>query len=221
MGALTYCGHTRQQQQTKMRTKTLLIAAAAIAAIVTSSAQNVYSQNVVGYVNAVYPANGFTMIANPLNTTNNTVVSLIQNPRLGMIVYKFAAGFQANSFNGSTWNTPSASLNPGEGAFLFVPAGAPYTNTYVGEVLQGSLTNAVPQGFAMLGSKVPQTGLVQTDLAFPATLGTIVYKFAAGFQASSYNGATWNPSQPTINVGEGFFSFQPSAQTWVRTFTVQ
>jgi hypothetical protein len=54
-----------------MRTKTLLIAAAALAAAVTSSqAQTVYSQNVVGYVNTVLNP-GFTLINNPLNGTTN------------------------------------------------------------------------------------------------------------------------------------------------------
>jgi hypothetical protein len=206
-----------------MRTKTLLIAAAAIAAgIVTSSAQNVYSQNVVGYVNQVSNPNGFSLITNPLNTTNNTVASILKTPRLGMILYKFSGGlFQANSYDGAVWSSPSDSLNPGEGAFLFVPAGNAYTNTYVGEVLQGSLTNAVPQGFSILGSKVPQAGLVQTDLGFPSSLGSIVYKWTGFFNAFSYDGATWSPSQPSVNVGEGFFSFSPSAKNWVRTFTVQ
>jgi hypothetical protein len=54
-----------------MRTKTLLIAAAALAAAVTSSqAQTVYSQNVVGYVNTTLNP-GFTLVNNPLNGTTN------------------------------------------------------------------------------------------------------------------------------------------------------
>ena len=55
-----------------MRTQTLLIAAAsALAAALTSSqAQTVYSQNVVGYVNTTLNS-GFTMVCNPLNATTN------------------------------------------------------------------------------------------------------------------------------------------------------
>jgi len=56
-----------------MRTKTLLIAAAALAAGVISSQAQVYSQNIVGYVNSTFPGNNaLTMIANPLvgNGTN-------------------------------------------------------------------------------------------------------------------------------------------------------
>lgn len=65
-----------------MRTKTLLIAAAALAATVTASeAQNVYSANVVGYVNVTCPGNSFTLIANQVdfgpgsNNVNNVLGS--------------------------------------------------------------------------------------------------------------------------------------------------
>ena len=43
-----------------MRTKTLLIAAAALAAGILSSSAQTYSQNIVGYVNQVLPANAST-----------------------------------------------------------------------------------------------------------------------------------------------------------------
>ena len=58
-----------------MRTKTLLLAAALTAAGIASiqAQSNVYSVNVVGYVNVVAPVGQFKMIANPLNATNNTI----------------------------------------------------------------------------------------------------------------------------------------------------
>jgi len=53
--------------------KTLLIAAAALAASVISSQAQVYSQNIVGYVNTPIPGgNALTMIANPLSGSNGT-----------------------------------------------------------------------------------------------------------------------------------------------------
>jgi hypothetical protein len=55
-----------------MRTKTLLVAAAALAAAIGSShAQTVYSQNVVGYVNTPLPAGQFTLVNTPLTGTTN------------------------------------------------------------------------------------------------------------------------------------------------------
>lgn len=53
--------------------KTLLIAAAALAAGVITSQAQVYSQNIVGYVNTTVPGgNALTMICNPLTGPNGT-----------------------------------------------------------------------------------------------------------------------------------------------------
>jgi hypothetical protein len=126
-----------------------------------------------------------------------------------------------NNYSGS-WSSPAQTLNPGEGAFLYVPAGIDYTNTWVGEVKQGSLTNVLNTGFTMVGSQVPQAGLVQTDLAFPVSNNSIVYKWVTGvgFVGYNYSGA-WAPSEPTVNVAEGVFAFKPVGTDWVRNFTVQ
>ena len=74
-----------------MRTKALLVAAAIAAGAVTAMAQsNVYSLNIVGYVNMTQNA-GFKIWANPLNTTNNDVKFLFPNAATypGLAVYKF------------------------------------------------------------------------------------------------------------------------------------
>ena len=55
-----------------MKTKTLLIAAATLAVGVISSQAQVYSQNIVGYVNVPYPASAFKMTANQLLTGTDT-----------------------------------------------------------------------------------------------------------------------------------------------------
>jgi hypothetical protein len=124
--------------------------------------------------------------------------------------------------------TVNKALNPGSGVFVFVPAG---TNvTMVGNVLQGSLASAVPAGFSIQSSKVPQQGLLQTDLTYPPAGGDIVQRFNSGTQnyispAASFSAKTssWNnpPGQPTINVGESFFLFSGAGTTWTRQFTVQ
>ena len=63
-----------------MRTKTLLSTAALLAAgVATPMAQssNVYSLNVVGYVNVpVYGGGQYNMICNPLNNANNNITNL-------------------------------------------------------------------------------------------------------------------------------------------------
>src|ERR1035437_742604 len=52
-----------------MRTKVLLCAAAMAASLASSMAQNVYSLNVVGYVNVTLPAQQFYAVANPLDAS--------------------------------------------------------------------------------------------------------------------------------------------------------
>src|SRR5436190_4799543 len=71
-----------------MRTKTLFLMAAAIAAgLVSSFAQssNVYSVNVVGYINVTTPP-GFSMIDNQLSVSNNTLGDVLGNANSGPVL---------------------------------------------------------------------------------------------------------------------------------------
>ena len=72
-----------------MRTKTLLLTAVLSAAGLASSlAQGaVYSVNAVGYVNLTVPA-GLSLIANPLDATDNTIANVLKVPA-GTQIYKF------------------------------------------------------------------------------------------------------------------------------------
>jgi hypothetical protein len=209
-----------------MRTKTLLAAAILAAGIASSVAQsNVYSLNVVGYVNQTYNP-GFQIIANPLNATNNTIANILPNAPFFSTVYKFVGGtyLPANSYFGA-WSDPSMTLAPGEGAWLFIPAGPSYTNTYVGEVLQGSLTNTLIPGFNLVGTKVPQAGGVQTVHNVSPAFFDTVYRFDSSvqnyFPSESYFGS-WSPSEPSINVAQGFWYYNASGanNNWVRNFSV-
>jgi hypothetical protein len=212
-----------------MRTKTLFAAAAMLAAGITASVaqSNVYSLNVVGYVNKVMDP-GFHMINTPLNTTNNSVANLFAGPPLFTVIYKFTGGSFAapNVFGFGGWGDPTQTLDPGQGAFISVPAGPNYTNTYVGEVLQGSLTNTLIPGFNMVGSKVPQAGGLQTDLGEVPGLFDIVYQFSDAthnYLAPNVNGfGGWGGGDPQIAVAEGFWYYNANAQNnWARNFTVQ
>jgi hypothetical protein len=211
-----------------MRTKALLLAAAVTAAGIASiqAQSNVYSVNVVGYVNVTVPANGFGLIANPLNNTNNTIGSVIANPPPGTIFYKYNGGYTVYTFDADdlVW-TPNggATLNPGEGGFVRNPAGTPMTLTFVGEVLQGNLTNSVPNGYSIRSSQVPQTGGITTTLNYQPGPGDIVYKYSNGYTVYTIDAddLVWTPSESTIHVGESFFSLRASGPAnWVRNFTV-
>jgi hypothetical protein len=210
-----------------MRTKTLLLTAALSAIGLTASmAQSVFSVNAVGYVNVEIPE-GFSMIANPLDTSANTVPELFSNVTAnGFTVYKFDSGagqYIVNSLLFGSWTDASMTLNPGEGAFVLNPAGAgAVTVTFVGEVRQGDLSHAIPAGFSIQSSEVPQSGQLDTELGFPVDNGTTVYRFNNGsgqYDISSYLFGSWN-TPPVPNVGESFFVNAPAAATWSRSFSV-
>src|SRR5881398_3409333 len=102
-----------------MRIKALLCMASLTAGVATSMAQsNVYSTNVVGYYELNIPANKYVLLANQLNTTNNTIGNVLANSPDGAIFQKFANGYTAYVYDSlvSGWTTnESATLNPGEG----------------------------------------------------------------------------------------------------------
>jgi len=217
-----------------MRTKTLLLTAVlGIAGAVSSSAQ-VYSVNAVGYVNVVIPR-GFSMIANPLKGANNTIGALLPTAPPGTFIYKFNAttgSYASSQFDdlagvaGEWVPDPNITLNPGEGAFI--NGVTAFTNTFVGEVLTGSLTNAMSAGFQIVSSQVPQEGRVDTVLGFPGIPGAFIYQFnnaTGGYVSAQFDdlagvAGEWIPAVPTIKVGEAFWVKLLAPANWTRTFNI-
>jgi hypothetical protein len=214
-----------------MRTKTLLITAAiGVAAAVATQAQ-VYSVNAVGYIN-LQVASGFNLLGNQLDQGegNNTVEAILTGlPNLAT-VYKYspATGYAVNTFyseeGASEWDDPAMTLSPGEGFWLNNPSD-PLTITLVGEVPQGSLSNPLLVGFNLVSSQVPQAGLVSTDLGLPVGNEDVVYTYVGGtygiFTYYEEGGASeWDPEEPSVAVGQGFWVRKGLAQSWDRDFSV-
>jgi hypothetical protein len=212
-----------------MRTKTLLLTAAVVAAgVITSSAQQVFSANAVGYVNLALGA-GYSMIANPLNGTNNNLSTILPTVPDGTQILKFDPAQQRFSdtvpsyIDGFGW-FPDGVLAPGEGAFILLPSAA--TLTFIGEVPQGDLSHPVAAGYSIQASEVPQAGQLTTQLNFPAADGDQVFRFDSANQTyftevpSFIDGFGWFPTEPVIAVGESFFVLKGAAATWTRTFSV-
>jgi hypothetical protein len=214
-----------------MRTKTLICTAAALAAGLASSvAQTVYSQNIVGYVN-VTNTPGFSLIANPLQATNNNITSLFAGaPNFTKILRFDGSAYLSYTLDPDDgWVGPGGpgdtfNLNPGEG--VFVQVGSTYAVTFVGDVIQNS-TNPVPAGFSLKASVVPQAGLIQTDLLYPAANFDKILRW----NGTAYVSYTLDPDdgwvgpggpgdQPNIRVAEGFFIQTGAAKVpgWVRNF---
>jgi hypothetical protein len=189
----------------------------------------VYSQNAVGYINVNVPP-GFSMIANQLIPASSTLAALLPAPPLGTSVYKFVNGnFQISTFDEfeAVWTpSPNETIDFGSGAFIRNPLNTAFTITFVGEVAQGTpVSNPVPTGFSIRSSKIPQSGLIQTDLGFPPLAGDAIYRFNSGTQSffiytfDEFE-LIWTPSQPSIEIGESFFVLKTAAGSWDRNFTV-
>jgi len=204
------------------------------ASIATSMAQTVYSVNAVGYVNVTVPAGKFALLANPLDQgTNNTIATVLAGVPANTVVYPYttAGGFSSATLRASgswTGTGASAMLPPGQGFFVKNAGTADMTITFVGEVMQGTaLSVPYVAGFNLLGSLVPQSGKLETDLGFKAVANDKVFVFDAASQgyttytkraSGSWTGGT--VSEPVINVASGFFYQATAAGTWTRSFSV-
>ena len=226
--------HGNIQIENNMRTKTLLAAAAMLAAgLASSMAQsNVYSLNVVGYVNkTVLGANKYTAIANPLNTATNTLSSLLTGLPIGAQVLKYNASIADydlhNKLPGNLWTGPgggATTLNPGEGILVFI-TGSDVTNTFVGEVMQGNLVNQFASGYNQRGNMVPDSGLVSTLQLTNVPTGAQFLQWNTTTQDwdihNKLPGTLWSGGEPNLQVGESFILYTTTAFDWVRNFTVQ
>ena len=114
-------------------------------------------------------------------------------------------------------------LVPGEGFFFRNPSATTITNTFVGNVKQGTLTTPLAAGFTLVASQVPQAGLVATDLGLPVGNNETVFRFdnsTSAYASSTLFFGTWSAGEPSIGVGEGFFMKKNATASWTRTFSV-
>src|SRR5262249_55192053 len=147
-------------------------AAVMAAGVATSMAQssNVYSLNVVGYVNYTIPGDfKQILICNPLKNAYNNITNLFSAPTMGAAqdgaqIERWNAVGAANDVAADiyvwdgvakVWRKNSGvdisgfQLNPGEAVFFLAQyGGGQFTNTYVGDVVQGPYTNIVLGGFS-------------------------------------------------------------------------
>jgi hypothetical protein len=161
--------------------KTLLIAAAALAAgIISTQAQPIYSQNIVGYVNQVIPGGGVLSLievplsASPTNSGIEVLNALLGGETLylwsgsGYYVYNYNAGAQAGGFP-SDWTDGGGAPLPGRTydagtdlyfapapqltpgkAFFIQNPNSTYTNTVAGSVVLSSTNTIVGGGVLSL-----------------------------------------------------------------------
>jgi hypothetical protein len=237
---------THGKSKNKMRTKTLLVTAALVAAGVASSMaqSNVYSLNVVGYINLPL-TKGFNLLSAPLSGTNNLVGTVLGNttPVLDgnalLYTWDSVGGHYAQALSGGgdgTWldangNPATNTIIPGESFFIFTDQTG-VTLTLVGSVSQGPLPIPVNAGFGFYGDPVPVSSDIVSN-GFPTLDNSSLYTWNP--VAQTYNQAlagsttpqgfldqNGNPVSFAPTVGQGFIYMNPGAATsWPRSFTVQ
>jgi hypothetical protein len=226
-----------------MRTKALLTVAAALTAGLLTAQAQVYSVNIVGYVNVTLEE-GNNLISNPLINGGNTLDEVLPAGSVpgDTTVSKWDFGSQGFAqadtyFEGAGWldgdfNPSATTVAPGEGFFINIPEGSGQTVvTLVGDVVpEGEVTQPIQgPGFGMYANKIPAaTGF--NDNGFPVTINDATYQTfdAVGnsySQADTYfEGAGWldgdfNETNPTPGVGQGFLFFNPGAEAvWTQDF---
>jgi hypothetical protein len=178
-----------------MRTKLLAAAAILAAGFATVQAQNVYSLNVVGYVNLTLKP-GYNLITPQLkdasgSTAINTI--LTNAPTLedfstffgwnaGAQTFTEAAVWVGPNSGGPAWfdagfNGPVADTAPrGQSYFLFNAGATDTTLTLVGEVPQGTDNLSVPANYAFLGDSVPTSQEIKTN-GFPIADFASIFTF--------------------------------------------
>jgi len=200
--------------------KTLLIAAAALAASVISSEAQVYSQNIVGYVNVPLAA-GYNIVSVPLNGNNgnNALTNTIDNSS-GNYNGAYLYTYNGHSFDQITFDNtmatgfgdaadlnpvPTPTFNPGTAFYINNNTGLLLTNTFVGSVaiatIPGSTTNVVASNKSMVGSVLPIGGGLISVLGLPNPAGANngCYVYVPNISGGSIHGYV----QTTVDNGFG------------------
>lgn len=209
--------------------KTLWIAmvGALAASVLAASAQEVLSDNAVGYIKKTLPANGkFIMVAVPLNSMTETDIvfgrtSLAQESPQNSMVYFWNVVLQQwdSGTKGIKGWQPAQSnqvVLAGEGFFLKGPATTNYDVdvTITGEVPENnSLVRAIPgsAAFGTVANPYPvDFKFGESDVAKNASQNSLVYFWNESLQQwdSGTKGIKgWQPAQSNkvVLAGEGFF----------------
>jgi hypothetical protein len=252
-----------------MRTKTLALSSlvgllGSVAALAQST--NVYSINSVGYINTTFPANSYSILTCPLicgvdaNGITNSLNVVLPNTNAQYKkaqVYAFAGGtFTITEVGVGTGIAPSGwasggsdvSLTPGVACFFYNSTTAAMSATFVGTVPQTNnyiMTNPLAPGMNLVGSIIPATGDVSTNVIMQLTnifKKDYVYTYdptnggfsplenvagaalaAPGAYVNSANNAGWAVQDPIIDqVSYGFYYWNNQAFTnnWVENFTI-
>ena len=189
---------------------------------------SVYSANAVGYVK-LFLRPGLNLIQNPLDAAaagGNTVSNILAGVPDGTTVYRYTntlagSGFIINDYSTLFgWGDPNMSMSPGEGVLVFLPGASGITRVFIGDVKQGLLVVPLAPGFNLVGSQVPEAGMLQADLKYIPINGDLAYVFSnpTGYTINFYDEG-WDPTEPPIVAGEALWIRTTVARAWNRSFS--
>jgi hypothetical protein len=206
-----------------MRTKVLLCAAALAAGAISTMAQsNVYSLNIVGYVNVDMPAGNFIYV-NPLSggvsngaseimpsLPDGTLINLWGGSSFTGYYYDTSLGISPNNWYQADGVTPGnpPSLPPGLG--FFMSPGNHFTNTFVGQVTPGPGTTNTANysaGNSLVGSRLPASGAVTNSgngqFNLPLVDGMLLNKWTGSAYVGYYFDSTLGISPDGWYLSDG------------------
>jgi hypothetical protein len=190
---------------------------------------NVYSLNIVGYVNVSFKP-GANLFANPLDSaTGNSLSSIFTSGSSttpdGSSIWLWnstSRSFsQSSVYQAGAWSV-DLTLNPGQGAMLMT--GTSFINTFVGSVLAPDGSPAHSDGFPPPSAFSGPNSIYLLSCATPLTLtGTDTFLYVLGrtpnegeqfmsfdataqtLNVTTYLGGAWDNGTPTLHPGESAF----------------
>jgi hypothetical protein len=216
-----------------MKSKALLIAAAALAAGVMSSQAQVYSQNIVGYINVPLQP-GYNLVANQLDLdgtgTNNSIYTTVGTnlPNLTKVLVWTGSGYATTIWSAGTgkWTLNSQlvtnGVNPGKGFFVQIPGSVATNVTFVGNVITGTNTYPIAAGYQIVSPSGPVAGTLDTTNGYtPSHLDKILVWTGSGYATHIWSGTAWTSGDPQLAVGQAVFLDAVNNTNWTQILNVQ
>lgn len=185
-------------------------------------AQNVYSVNIVGYVNVPLAASQQALVATPLDDGTNTLTDLGAGWSNGTAVQVWnGSGFNGSQKLAGSWGAGGSTvLAPGTG--YFVKGTKAQTLTFVGSAPTSNNYVLVNKVQVLAGSVIPFSGALSDAGANTINInsfsnGTAIQIWGgSAFTGYQKLAGSWGASPPTIGVAQGFFVKPGSAvpNTW-------
>jgi len=177
---------------------------------------------------------GYTAFANHLEPAN--LSTLLGNPVALTTVFRLNNG----SWNSSTYDPDlggwddDAVINNGEGILIHNPSPVPVSISIAGAHVAPGLPLALRLGFNLVGRQEVGLGSFESIVGYPpgGCPGMRLYRLDPNLANQpeppnflnsieyAYDGLTWSPSTPVINVGEAVFIYAAANCSGILSFSV-